>query len=155
PAFTRSLVGEVRSATNGRCPIELSLSEMPAEILADERLLRHIFTNLLTNAVKYSDIGCVVWFELGRDEGGIVCNIRDQGIGIPEADREWLFNAFHCGHNVSDRPGTGLGLVIVKRCVDLHGGNIKVESKLGEGTTVTVRLPISGPAYPRPGVIEQ
>lgn len=67
--------------------------------------------------------------------------IRDQGIGIPEADREWLFNAFHRGHNVSERPGTGLGLVIVKRCVDLHGG-INVESKLGEGTTVAVRLPI-------------
>ena len=67
--------------------------------------------------------------------------IRDRGVGIPEADREWLFNAFHRGHNVDDRPGTGLGLVIVKRCVDLHGGKIKVDSKLGEGTVVTVRLP--------------
>jgi len=83
---------------------------------------------------------------MARDEGEIVCDIRDQGIGIPDADREWLFNAFHRGHNVSDRPGTGLGLVIVKRCVDLHGGSIKVESKLGEGTTMTVRLPISRPA---------
>jgi len=53
---------------------------------------------------------------------------------------EWLFNAFHRGHNVDDRPGTGLGLVIVKRCVDLHRGKIVVESKVGEGTTVTVRL---------------
>jgi signal transduction histidine kinase len=103
---------------------------------------------LLTNAVKYSDIGRVVRFELGRDEGEIVCDIRDQGIGIPDADREWLFNAFHRGHNVSDRPGTGLGLVIVKRCVDLHGGSIKVDSKLGKGTTVTVRLPISRSASP-------
>jgi signal transduction histidine kinase len=72
----------------------------------------------------------------------MACAIRDQGIGIPEADREWLFNAFHRGHNVDDRPGTGLGLVIVKRCIDLHGGKINVESKLGEGTVVTVRLPI-------------
>jgi signal transduction histidine kinase len=76
------------------------------------------------------------------DEAGIVCAIRDQGIGIPEADRKWLFNSFHRGQNVSDRPGTGLGLVIVKRCVDLHGGSIEVESKLGEGTGVTVRLPM-------------
>jgi len=66
-----------------------------------------------------------------------------RAIGIPEADREWLFSAFHRGHNVNDRPGTGLGLVIVKRCLDLHGGKIKVESKFGEGTVVTVRLPIS------------
>ena len=146
--FVRRLVAEVLSATNRRCPIELSLAEIPAEFKGDERLLRHIFTNLLTNAVKYSDVDRVVRFELGRVEGEIVCDIRDQGIGIPDADREWLFNAFHRGHNVSDRPGTGLGLVIVKRCVDLHGGSIKVESKLGEGTTMTVRLPISRPASP-------
>jgi signal transduction histidine kinase len=72
----------------------------------------------------------------------MLCVIRDQGIGIPEADRKRLFNAFHRGHNVGDRPGTGLGLVIVKRCVDLHCGKIKVQSKPGKGTIVTVRLPI-------------
>jgi signal transduction histidine kinase len=141
-------VDEVLSATNRRCPIELLLGEMPAEIQADERLLRHIFTNLLTNAVKYSDAGRLVLLEIGCDKAEIVCAIRDQGIGIPDADREWLFNAFHRGHNVSDRPGTGLGLVIVKRCVDLHGGKIKVESKLGKGTVVTVRLPMFSPEPP-------
>ena len=150
-AFARRLVDEVRSATDWRCPIELLLGEIPAEIQADERLLRHIFTNLLTNAVKYSEAGRVVRFEIGCDEAEIVCAIRDQGIGIPEADREWLFNAFHRGHNVADRPGTGLGLVIVKRCVDLQGGKIEVESKLGEGTAVTVRLPIFSPVSPRAG----
>ena len=92
--------------------------------------------------MKYSDTGRVVRLEMGYNQGEIVCAIRDQGIGIPEADQEWLFNAFHRGQNVSDRPGTGLGLVIVKRCVDLHGGSVKVESNLGEGTTVTVRLPV-------------
>jgi signal transduction histidine kinase len=56
--------------------------------------------------------------------------------------KPWLFNAFHRGHNVASRPGTGLSLVVVKRCVDLHGGAIKVHSELGEGTIVTVRLPI-------------
>jgi PAS domain S-box-containing protein len=144
--FLRRLVDEVLSATDRRCPIELLLDEIPVEIEADGRLLRHIFTNLLTNAVKYSDAGRLVLFEIGCDEAEIICAIRDQGIGIPEADRDWLFNAFHRGHNVSDRPGTGLGLVIVKRCVDLHGGRIKVESKLGQGTAVTVRLPMLIPA---------
>ena len=115
---------------------------MPAEIHVDERLLRHIFTNLLTNAIKYSHVGRTVRFELGLLETEIVCAVRDEGIGIPQADREWLFTAFHRAQNVGDRPGTGLGLVIVKRCVDLHGGKIDVESKLGEGTSVTVRLPI-------------
>jgi PAS domain S-box-containing protein len=143
--FTRRLVEEVLSATNRRCPIQLSLSEMPVEIQADERLLRHIFTNLLTNAIKYSDDARVVRFEAGCTGTEIVCAIRDEGIGIPEADREWLFTAFHRGHNVDGRPGTGLGLVIVKRCVQLHGGKINVESKVGKGTAVTIRLPIVCP----------
>jgi signal transduction histidine kinase len=143
--FLRRLVDEVLSATNRRCPIELLLAEMPTKVRADERLLRHIFTNLLTNAVKYSDAGWVVQFEVVCATTDIVCTIRDPGIGIPEADREWLFSAFHRGRNVADRPGTGLGLVIVKRCVDLHGGKIKVDSKLGEGTSVTVRLPVFSP----------
>ena len=138
--FVRRLVDEVLSATNQRCPIELVLSEMPAEFQADERLLQHIFTNLLTNAVKYSDPGRVVQFEIGCAGPEVVFAIRDQGIGIPETDLEWLFNAFHRGRNVDDRPGTGLGLVIVKRCVDLHGGTISVESKVGKGTAVTVRI---------------
>jgi len=86
-----------------------------------------------------------VQFEIVCAGGDIVCTVRDQGIGIPEADREWLFSAFHRGRNVGDRPGTGLGLVIVKRCVDLHGGEIKLDSKLGEGTSVTLRLPIFDP----------
>lgn len=99
---------------------------------------------MLTNAIKYSDVGRVVRFEIECAEAEIVCAVRDEGIGIPEADRDWLFTAFHRGRNVKDRPGTGLGMVIVKRYVDLHGGKINVESKLGEGTSVTVRLPMVG-----------
>ncbi len=143
--FARRLVDEVLSATDRRCPIEFLLAEMPGKVLVDERLPRHIFTNLLTNAVKYSAAGQAVQFEFVCDRAGIVCTIRDRSTGIPEADREWLFNAFHRARNVGDRPGTGLGLVIVKRCVDLHGGEIKVDSKLGEGTLVTLSLPIFSP----------
>jgi PAS domain S-box-containing protein len=143
--FTRRLVDEVLSATNRRCPIELLLPEKPTKVEADERLLRHIFTNLLTNAVKYSEAGSAVQFDVVSANADIVCAIRDHGIGIPEADREWLFNTFQRGRNVGDRPGTGLGLVIVKRCVDLHGGKINLDSKLGEGTSVTLRLPIIRP----------
>ena len=143
--FVRRLVDEVLSATNQRCPIELLFGEMPGEIQADERLLQHIFINLLTNAVKYSFAGQVVRFEIKRTGEDLVCSIRDRGVGIPEADQEWLFEPFHRGNNVGDRPGTGLGLVIVKRCVDLYGGEIKVQSKSGEGTMVTVKLSIRHP----------
>jgi PAS domain S-box-containing protein len=144
-SFVERLVDEVLSVTNRRCPIELALAEAPGEIQADERLLQHIFTNLLTNGVKYSDPGRAVRLEITCVGKEIICAIRDEGIGIPEGDREWLFSAFHRGQNVVDRPGTGLGLVIVKRCVELHGGKIKVESQFGKGTVVTVRLPLFRP----------
>jgi PAS domain S-box-containing protein len=140
--FARGLIDEVMSATSQRCPIELSLSGTPAEILGDERLLSHIFINLLTNAVKYSKVARPVLFEITRIDSEIVCSVRDEGVGIPEADQKWLFTAFYRGRNVQDRPGTGLGLVIVKRCVDLHRGKITLESKADEGTSVTVTLPV-------------
>ena len=145
--FLPKLVDEVLSATKRRCPIEFLLGEMPTKVQADERLLRHIFTNLLTNAVKYSEAGQAVRFEIGRSGLDTVCTVCDQGIGIPEADLEWLFNPFHRGRNVGDRPGTGLGLVIVKRCVDLHGGKIKVESKPDAGTSVILKLPLVNSEY--------
>lgn len=141
-ALCRRVVDEVLSATQRRCPIRLGLGEMSGTARADERLLGHIFTNLLNNAVKYSPPGSPVEFHLRRADRDVVCEIRDRGIGIPEADQQWLFHAFQRGSNVGERPGTGLGLVIVKRCVDLHGGSIRIESRPGEGTLVRVRLPL-------------
>src|SRR5438093_1130217 len=139
--FCRRIVDEVLSATSRRCSIELALNSIPTRAQADERLLAHIFTNLLSNAVKYSEPGSAVHFFVAREGGDAVCGIRDQGIGISEEDQQHLFSAFHRGSNVGSRPGTGLGLLLVKRCADLHGGKVEVESRLGEGTTVTVRFP--------------
>jgi PAS domain S-box-containing protein len=136
------LVDDVLSATDRRCPIELHADGIAGEAQADEGLVRHILINLLTNAVKYSESGASVEFSVARSGDDAICVVRDRGIGIPEEDREWLFNAFQRGRNVGQRPGTGLGLVIVKRCVELHGGHISLESKTGEGTAVTVQLPL-------------
>jgi PAS domain S-box-containing protein len=136
------LVDEVLSATLRACPIELRVGEMPDAARIDERLLRHIFSNLLSNAVKYSEPGLPVHFIVEHEGRDAVFALRDCGVGIPQQDQAGLFNAFHRASNVGARAGTGLGLVIVKRCVDLHGGSIRVESKVGEGTTVTVRLPV-------------
>jgi PAS domain S-box-containing protein len=138
--FCRHVVDEILSATSRRCPIELSLNSIPSEARADERLLGHIFTNLLSNAVKYSEPGATVHFLVERNGTEAVCVIRDNGIGIPQEDQQQLFQAFHRGSNVGPRPGTGLGLLLVKRCADLHGGKVQVVSKFGEGTTVTVRF---------------
>jgi len=140
--FCRRVVDEVHSATNHLCPIELSLSSDQTRAHADGRLLTHILTNLLSNGVKYSEPGAPVGFRVERDGNEALFVIRDKGIGISESDQQLLFTAFHRGGNVGRRAGTGLGLLLVKRCVELHRGKVCVESNLGQGTTVTVRLPV-------------
>lgn len=142
-AFCRRLVDEVLSATNRRCPIELTTDSTIDEACADERLLRHILTNLLTNAVKYSPEGVPVRFLMTRLATRVRFEVIDRGIGIPESDQHWLFNAFHRARNVGTIPGTGLGLVIVKRCVELHRGTIHIESAVGQGTRVEVEVPVA------------
>ena len=143
-AFCRRVLNEVLSATNRRCHIELLLRGVPVHAQADERLLGHIFTNVLSNAVKYSEPGTTVQFVVERDGPDAVCIVRDHGIGISDEDQQHLFKAFHRGSNVGTRTGTGLGLLLVRRCVDLHGGKLQLKSRIGEGTTVTVRLPVFG-----------
>ncbi len=141
-AFCTRAVDEVLSTTANRCRIELSLKSILPEAAADERLLGHILTNLLSNAVKYSEPGATVHLTVEREGRDAVCIVRDDGIGIPEEDQQRLFKAFHRGSNVGTRPGTGLGLLLVKHCTELHGGKVLVESQTGRGTIVTVTLPI-------------
>jgi PAS domain S-box-containing protein len=140
--FCRRVVDEVLSATNRRCAIELVLKSVPEKAWADERLLEHIFTNLLSNAVKYSEPGATVRFAIEPAGDHALCLVQDRGIGIPEQDQQQLFEAFHRGSNVGGRPGTGLGLMLVKRCAELHGGTVQLTSKVGEGTIVSVRVPL-------------
>ncbi|MEZ5330370.1 MAG: ATP-binding protein [Verrucomicrobiales bacterium] len=140
-AFVAKLCDESLSATSHKCPIEWTAENDLSGAAADEALLRHIFTNLLSNAVKYSPAGSPVRFG-GRREGRYaVFSVVDSGIGIPEHEIDQLFEAFHRGSNVGEIPGTGLGLVISKRCAELHGGTIGVVSRSGEGTEFVVRLP--------------
>lgn len=141
-ALCDKFVDESQSATNRRCPIEVKITNFLGEAKADESFLRHIFSNLLSNAVKYSPAGTPVEFTIARDGTNAVFMISDRGIGIPEAEVPKLFQAFHRAANVGETPGTGLGLVIVKRCVDLYGGTIAVKSKPDEGTMFTVVLPL-------------
>jgi PAS domain S-box-containing protein len=140
--FCRRVAEEVQSATDRGRTIELEIDASLPLALADERLLEHIFTNLLNNAVKYSHPQGSIRFTAQRAGANLVCHIQDHGIGIPAEDIPWLFQAFQRGANVGERPGTGLGLVLVKRCVDLHHGKVQIQSKLGEGTTVTITLPV-------------
>ncbi len=114
----------------------------------DDKLLRQILTNLLTNAIKYSPQNKKVDFQINVEQEQVRFVVSDHGIGIPEEDLENLFGAFHRGKNVGILPGTGLGLSIVKNCIDIHNGSISVESQLDIGTKFTVVLPISDGVFP-------
>jgi len=114
-----------------------------SDAFVDERLLRQILVNLLSNAAKYSPKGTAVTFDLSCEPGQAVLVVKDHGIGIPEKDQTGLFEPFHRAANARSVRGTGLGLAIVKRALDLHGGTIHFESKVGIGTTFTVVIPTS------------
>ena len=108
--------------------------------MVDAKLVSHILVNLLGNALKYSppdtSVSCVA-----SAKGDELClSVVDRGIGIPPADLPRLFESFHRGTNVGNIQGTGIGLHIVKECVDLHRGSIEVESEPGRGTVFHVRL---------------
>jgi signal transduction histidine kinase len=141
-SFAERIIDETHSITTRKCPITLQTEGDLTGARVDEALLRHILGNLVSNAVKYSPAGAEVLIQLRREGPNAALIITERGIGIPEKDRERLFEAFHRCSNVGEIQGTGLGLVIVKRCVDLHSGSLDLQSEVGKGTTFTVRLPV-------------
>ncbi len=112
-------------------------------VRGDCERLRQVFDNLLRNAIKYSPNGDEVRIELRRDGAGFVASVIDRGIGIPPEETQRLFDRFSRGSNArrAKIAGTGIGLFIVKMIVDRHGGDVAVESKVGEGSRFDVRLP--------------
>ncbi|MGD0024867.1 MAG: ATP-binding protein [Xanthobacteraceae bacterium] len=114
----------------------------PMRMVGDAKLLFQVFSNLLSNAIKYSPGGGIVAVDAEIVADEVVVAIADHGIGIPLSDLDRLFERYHRGSNVSGIVGTGVGLYLVKMVVDLHGGRVEVNSKEGEGSCFTIRLPI-------------
>lgn len=110
--------------------------------VTDKRLLKNILINLLSNALKFSDEGSTVWITVYNKKDQLSIKIKDEGVGIPDEDQHHLFTTFFRGKNVTNVQGTGLGLPIVKRYLDLLKGDIILESKINVGTTVSTRLPL-------------
>jgi len=117
-------------------------------IRGDANLLFQVFSNLLSNAIKYSPAGMLINVVLARSEVAAVICVQDHGIGIPEADRDRLFERYYRGSNTAGIVGTGVGLYFVKTVIELHGGEISVESSEGTGSRFTVRLPLCRSARP-------
>ncbi|MBA3867814.1 MAG: PAS domain S-box protein [Anaerolineae bacterium] len=112
------------------------------QIKADEHLLQYVLVNLLSNAFKYTPEGGDVHFHIANDDQFITFKISDTGFGIPKVDLKYLFEPFYRASNVKNIQGSGLGLMIVKAYIELHGGTIAVDSEEGVGTTFTAQLPL-------------
>lgn len=110
-------------------------------VFLDQEVLSRVLDNLLSNAIKYSPQGTLVIVELKLEEDHFRLEVTDQGIGIPESDKEYLFQPFQRGSNAADYPGTGIGLTIIQKSVELMNGSISVKSIVGKGTTFTIRFP--------------
>lgn len=113
------------------------------QIYGDENLLHQVWTNLFTNSIKFTESGGTISFEAEELETEWRISITDMGIGIPENEIKKIFDRFHKVDTARNRNvnGSGLGLSIVKKVVDLHGGAITVESELGKSTTFSIYLP--------------
>lgn len=142
--FCRQFVEEMQLSAGNQHVLTFVSQGESTPISVDEKLLRSILGNLLTNAIKYSPTGGQVYCSLKFEANRVQLQIRDRGVGISPEDRQQLFEPFYRGKNVRHISGTGLGLVVVKKCVDLHGGSIEISSHLGQGTTATILLPIAG-----------
>lgn len=125
--------------------ISCNISELPETIQADSGSLEQIMTNLLSNAVKYAPSAPDIEVSAYVEEHDVVFSVRDYGLGIDEDDLPRMFERFFRARTSTGIAGTGIGLNLIKILIELHGGSIAIASKVGEGSTFTVHLPISGP----------
>ncbi len=121
--------------------LELQVSDILPVIEADANRLRRVFTNLLDNALKFSDEGGAIIIRAQETENEIMISVEDGGVGVDPEDLPFIFDIFHRGHRGSGKEGHGLGLATVKAIVEGHGGRIMVASEPGSGATFTVFLP--------------
>ena len=111
-------------------------------VVSDKKLVKNVLINLISNAIKFSDEGAPIHVKSEVSEPYAVISVQDAGIGISDEDKPHLFSSFFRGKNVINIQGTGLGLHIVKRYIDLLQGEVFLDSELGKGTTITFTIPI-------------
>ena len=141
-ALCQNVVQVLQGSIGSEHKLKFSCMEGLDMIMADEGLLRLVIANLLSNAIKYSPSGTEILLEMLEQDNWRILRVRDYGIGISQEDIKHLFEPYHRGKNAENVKGIGLGLKIAKDFVELHGGQIEVESTIGEGTTFTVLIPL-------------
>lgn len=139
--FMSEISEEVKAFFKEGQQLKIQYAEEIKQISSDARILRNIMFNLISNASKYSESHKNIFLTCARNNNQIVFHIRDEGIGIPKEDHKHLFDRFFRASNAGNVQGTGLGLNIVKRYVDLLKGSITFESEYGKGSTFIVGIP--------------
>ncbi|HFA50326.1 MAG TPA: PAS domain S-box protein [Bacteroidetes bacterium] len=140
--FCEDVVDEFREQLKPGQVLEYEGNGDGRKVFFDKNFLRPVFFNLLSNATKYTPPGKRIHCRVRFEEDLLKITIKDEGIGIPKADQKHLFTRFFRAHNVENIKGTGLGLHIVRRYVELMGGHIRFESEEGKGTSFFVEIPL-------------
>ncbi|EMS31385.1 Response Regulator Receiver Signal Transduction Histidine Kinase [Mariniradius saccharolyticus AK6] len=141
-AMLNEILDVVKAGSENDVKINTKFDNLPKTITSDSDLLYQIFENLLSNAVKYSKDGQEVEFKVWLEDGQLKASVKDQGIGIPEKEQSQLFDRFFRAKNVGIIEGSGLGLSIVKKSIEVLNGDITFQSAQGKGTTFLVSIPI-------------
>lgn len=140
-AFCLNLVEDMQFIAGENYQIKLVSKLICHRIYLDEKSLYSILSNVLLNAIKYSPHGGDIYLILKCEAKKTIFQIKDQGIGIPFEDLPKIYHPFYRGQNVERIVGTGLGLAVVKKCLELYQGTIEVESQVGTGTLFTIAIP--------------
>jgi signal transduction histidine kinase len=140
--FCHELIESLQLSFSSQHPIQVICVGNCSQVKVDQTLLQQILSNLLSNAMKYSPNWQPIQLKVHSQDKQVLLQVQDQGIGIPADSLDHVFDAFYRCDNVDRIKGTGLGLAVVKKCVEAHQGEIQVSSQEGVGTTFTVTLPI-------------
>jgi signal transduction histidine kinase len=144
PEYLRDIFESAsRSARHEDLDFQVELSDAVTQIHVDKELLRVAINNLISNAIKYNRNGGRIVLSLRESDETISIEVRDTGVGIAPEEQEQIFDKFFRlpGAEAGPRSGHGLGLALAKQIVELHGGEIRVESTVGEGSQFTIVLP--------------
>ncbi|GAA0891874.1 hypothetical protein GCM10009122_15530 [Fulvivirga kasyanovii] len=140
--FCKKIIEEVTHSTKQSHKVLFSIVTEKKEIAVDEKLLRNILINLLTNAIKFSPGKDKVLLDVICAHGLLNMQVKDWGMGIEKEDQEKIFEPFHRTNSAGAIQGTGLGLSIVKKAVELQQGSVEVDSEVGKGTKIKIQIPL-------------
>jgi PAS domain S-box-containing protein len=140
PDFCRELMDELKAVAKTKQQFVYQ-HEGNEEVCIDRHLLKNVLINLVSNASKYSNEGKAITLRSNNNCKKVYFEIQDEGVGIPEEDQPYVFDRFFRAHNAGNIQGTGLGLNIVRKYVELMEGDIRLQSKVNHGTTVYLELP--------------